>query len=81
MRYLNLDMDATLGGQNASDEVISSQKAIKTYVDNSIKDNISEMEDVNITNLSDGQVLIYDSESEKWINKYKPSAIIRDWKE
>ena len=79
MRYLNLDMDTTLGGVNASDEVISSQKAIKTYVDENIKDNISEMEDINITNLLDAQVLIYDSESNKWINKYKPSTIIRDW--
>ena len=30
----DLDIDSTLGGDNASDYVISSQKAIKSYVDN-----------------------------------------------
>lgn len=33
-RILNANTDVTLGGVNASNEVISSQKAIKTYVDN-----------------------------------------------
>lgn len=31
--FLNLDTDTTLGGSNASDSVVSSQKAIKAYVD------------------------------------------------
>ena len=35
-KILNANIDPTLGGANASDEVIVSQKAIKTYVDNSI---------------------------------------------
>lgn len=34
MKYLNLDIDSTLGGDNASDSIIPSQRAIKTYVDN-----------------------------------------------
>ena len=33
-RILNANIDVTLGGDNASNEVISSQKATKTYVDN-----------------------------------------------
>lgn len=33
-RILNANIDITLGGENASNEVISSQRAIKTYVDN-----------------------------------------------
>ena len=33
MKYLNLDTDTTLGGDNASDQVVSSQKALKTYID------------------------------------------------
>ena len=36
MKYLNLDIDSTLGGDNASDSVIPSQRAIKTYVDNAV---------------------------------------------
>lgn len=36
MKYLNLDTDSTLGGDNASDSVIPSQRAIKTYVDNAV---------------------------------------------
>lgn len=34
----DLDIDTTLGGSNASDYIISSQKAIKSYIDNSIPD-------------------------------------------
>lgn len=33
MIYLNLDTDSTLGGSNASDSVISSQRATKNYID------------------------------------------------
>lgn len=36
MKYLNLDIDSTLGGDNASDSIIPSQRAIKTYVDNAV---------------------------------------------
>lgn len=32
--FLNLDTDTNLGGNSASDSVVSSQKAIKTYADN-----------------------------------------------
>ena len=32
-RILNANLDTNLGGENASNEVVSSQKAVKTYVD------------------------------------------------
>lgn len=31
-KYFDLDTDSTLGGVNASDYVIASQKAVKTYL-------------------------------------------------
>jgi len=79
MRYLNLNMDTTLGGENPSDEKISSQKAIKTYVDNNVKDTIEEMDDVTISQISDGQVLSYDSTSSSWKNKPSTTIVFRDW--
>lgn len=36
----DLDIDTTLGGNNASDYVVPSQKAIKAYVDNSTGGNV-----------------------------------------
>ena len=79
MRNLALDMDVTLGGDNSSNEKSPSQKAIKTYVDDNIKDNIDEMEDVAIANLSEGQILSYDSETDKWINKDDIPVVFRKW--
>lgn len=35
-RYLNIDLDTTLGGVSPSDDIVSSQKAIKTYVDDRV---------------------------------------------
>jgi len=32
-KFLNISTDNTLGGNNASNEVVSSQKAVKEYVD------------------------------------------------
>lgn len=32
-KFLNISVDNNLGGDNASDSIISSQKAIKTYID------------------------------------------------
>lgn len=33
-KFLNISTDTALGGSSASDEVVSSQKALKTYIDN-----------------------------------------------
>ncbi len=32
-KFLNISVDSTLGGASPSDEIVSSQKAIKAYVD------------------------------------------------
>ena len=32
-KFLNISRDTTLGGNNPSDEIIASQKAVKSYVD------------------------------------------------
>lgn len=79
MRNLSLDMDTTLGGNQSSNEKSPSQKAVKTYVDENIKDQIDEMEDVSISEVSDGQILSYDSEQDKWINKDNISVLLRKW--
>ena len=44
-KFLNISTDDTLGGNSPSDEVVSSQKAIKTYADTKLKsgDNVSEL--------------------------------------
>lgn len=33
-KFLNISIDTTLGGDSPADDVVSSQKAIKTYIDN-----------------------------------------------
>lgn len=81
MRYLNLNLDTTLGGEEASDEQISSQKAIKTYVDENVKDTISELDDVQLSEIANGQVLSYDSVSNTWKNKNSTSVVFRNWEE
>lgn len=48
-RVLNANLDTNLGGENASNEVISSQKAVKTYVDtqkNELTTNIGDLSDL-----------------------------------
>ena len=35
-KFLNTDLDTTLGGSTPSDQKVSSQKAIKTYVDTEV---------------------------------------------
>ena len=47
--------------------------------DENDKDNITEMEDVDITEVSDGQVLSYDSSTNKWKNADATSVVIRKW--
>ena len=52
---------------------------IHKHVDENDKDNITEMEDVDITEVSDGQVLSYDSSTNKWKNADATSVVIRKW--
>ena len=55
--YLNLSTDTTLGGENASDYEVSSQKAIKDYVDSHSSSDPNEIPDGTIIegNFSDLQ--------------------------
>lgn len=36
-KFLNISVDDTLGGDSPSDETVSSQKALKTYIDNRVE--------------------------------------------
>lgn len=36
-KFLNISVDDTLGGASPSDETVSSQKALKTYIDNRVE--------------------------------------------
>lgn len=65
-KYLNLDLDKTLGGQNPSDYTISSQKAIKSYVDAATDLNLNSLKDVTISSPETGQLLRY--VDGQWVN-------------
>lgn len=53
-KYLNISTDSTLGGNSPSDEVVSSQKALKTYIDNHSGGGSVAIDNSTITkNLSD----------------------------
>ena len=50
-KHFDLATDITLGGENSSDIEIASQKAVKTYVDNSIEDvRLTEGNNISIDN-------------------------------
>lgn len=42
-KFLNIDLDPNLGGDTSSDVLVSSQKAIKTYVDTKIPEKVSDL--------------------------------------
>ena len=79
-KHLDLDLDNNLGGDNPADVYIPSQKAIKTYVDGEITvvngkidaieivDELAELQDVNLSEVTDGQALTYDAATQKWKN-------------
>ena len=72
-RY-DLAIDTNLGGNNTSDYVIPSQKAVKTYVDSL---GVGDLSGVSLSNLSSGQVLGYNGTN--WVNTNQTSVTIRDW--
>lgn len=53
-RFLNTDLDVTLGGLTPSDEKVSSQKATKTYIDAHKQDIIPDLETIR-TNAEAGK--------------------------
>lgn len=65
-KFLNTDLDSTLGGLTPSDEKVSSQKAVKTYVDNTGAkkvDKTSTASQVYVTNASGNQSTLSYSQS------------------
>lgn len=65
-KFLNTDLDSTLGGLTPSDEKVSSQKAVKTYVDNADTkkvDKTSTASQVYVTNASGNQSTLSYSQS------------------
>lgn len=65
-RFLNTDLDVTLGGLTPSDEKVSSQKAVKTYVDDADAkkvDKTSTASQVYVTNASGNQSTLSYSQS------------------
>lgn len=67
MKYLNLDLDDTLGGENSSDYIVSSQKAIKKYVDDSTDLGVENLNNAIISSPINGQNLTY--RDGKWVNE------------
>ena len=80
-KFYNLDTDGTLGGQNPADIIVSSQKAVRTYVDGEIDsvndkidaieivDELAELQDTDIKSVANGQALVYNEATQKWENK------------
>ena len=75
-KYFDLDLDKNLGGENASDITVASQKAVKDYVDKKVgaivdkdTDKLKDLKDVKLTNIEDNQSLVYDKTTETWVNK------------
>lgn len=66
-KFLNISTDNTLGGNNASNDVVSSQKAVKDFVDNR-KDNLS------ITNNANNQL-----QTVGVINQNAPTTALKQW--
>ena len=65
-KFLNTDLDSTLGGLTPSDEKVSSQKAVKTYVDDADAkkvDKTSTASQVYVTNASGNQSTLSYSQS------------------
>lgn len=65
-KFLNTDLDSTLGGLTPSDEKVSSQKAVKTYIDNADTkkvDKTSTASRVYVTNASGNQSTLSYSQS------------------
>lgn len=68
--HFDLDIDSTLGGNNASDYVIPSQKAIKDYVDNNTGSTVDQTYDPASTNAQSGTAVA---------GAIAQSVIIRTW--
>ena len=70
-KHYDLDIDATLGENNASNNVISSQKAIKSYIDNNLSSYEPILKTVNILSTS-GTIALSDNS----INSITPNGTV-----
>ena len=61
---------------NDNDTTLPTSAAVKDYVDSAVasENELSEMNDVTITSVTDNEVLAYDSTSSKWINQTPAEA-------
>lgn len=66
-KFLNISVDSSLGGVSPSDEIVCSQKAIKTYVDN----NAGNFDYTTFAGYDStkNQVLTHESGTLKWVDK------------
>lgn len=55
-KFLNISVDTNLGGSSASDEVVSSQKALKTYIDNHSGGGSVAIDNNSITKNTDDEI-------------------------
>lgn len=65
-----LEIDDNLTSDNTDHALSAKQgKALKTLIDNiTVPDEITDLSDVNVTDIEDGQVLAWDGVSEKFVN-------------
>lgn len=79
--HYDLSTDTNLGGENASDYIIPSEKAIKTYVDNNSggggSSTLSGLSDVSLSSPTSGEVLGYNGMA--WTNVQRTLVTFRDW--
>ena len=82
-KYFNISVDTALGGNSPSDEIVSSQKALKTYIDNHSggggSSTLSGLSDVTVTSATNGQALVYNSTSTKWENTTTYAMVVVDY--
>ena len=73
-KFLNISTDNTLGGNSASDEVVSSQKALKTYIDNHSGGGSVVIDNLSITKNGDNEL-----QTIGVINQNSTTTAIKTW--
>lgn len=73
-KFLNISTDNTLGGSSASDDTVSSQKAIKEYVDNHGGGGSADIDNLSITTNSSDEL-----QAVGVINQNNTSTALKQW--
>ena len=73
-KFLNISTDTTLGGNSPSDEIVSSQKAIKDYVDSHGGGGSTAIDNLSITQNSSSQI-----QTVGVINSRDSSTAVKTW--